>query len=270
MKDDSRIKGWTFLTGDRDWSGVDATWCKQAKDGSWFVLRFENMREYDSGAVDRGEWEEFSCEVKRVDFSDIPQTEIDSALRSCGYIRRVDGTSKSAIVNEYDGEYIAEDPNTVKLVLLDCCVSYGLGAPLHTETGNKHPIQVRGRARRVAEEMMRDVAKLEAALDRPVNRIGSTAREYGRGDISSAMDRHRTAREPQVTFGTLNPDGSLTNVRHIKHSDLRKCRFTIFNPEHYRDDGSCRCDDEAERARLIESCGYTNEDFNGIQLRAQA
>jgi len=48
----------------------------------------------------------------------------------------------------------------------------------------------------------------------------------------------------KVTFGTLTPAG-LTNVRLIKQSDLRKCPHYILVPEHYRDDGSCRCNDQS-------------------------
>jgi len=40
-------------------------------------------------------------------------------------------------------------------------------------------------------------------------------------------------------------DGKLveTSFRVIKQSDLRKCPHVIFNPVHYRDDGTCRCND---------------------------
>jgi hypothetical protein len=46
-------------------------------------------------------------------------------------------------------------------------------------------------------------------------------------------------------FGTLNKDGTLSNVRHIKQTDMLKCPHTIMVAEHYREDGTCRCDDEA-------------------------
>lgn len=47
----------------------------------------------------------------------------------------------------------------------------------------------------------------------------------------------------EITFGVLTPDG-LTNVRVIKMSDIALCPSLILVPEHYRDDGSCRCDEE--------------------------
>ena len=44
-------------------------------------------------------------------------------------------------------------------------------------------------------------------------------------------------------FANLNPDGSLTNVREIKQSDMLKCPHVIMVAEHYRADGTCRCND---------------------------
>lgn len=46
-----------------------------------------------------------------------------------------------------------------------------------------------------------------------------------------------------VTFGTLNADGTLTNVREIKQSSINRCPHVILVANHYRADGSCRCDD---------------------------
>ena len=49
----------------------------------------------------------------------------------------------------------------------------------------------------------------------------------------------------KVTFGTLTPEGALINVRLIKQSDICRCPHYIVVPGHYRDDGTCRCDDKA-------------------------
>ena len=53
-----------------------------------------------------------------------------------------------------------------------------------------------------------------------------------------------------IQFGNLNPDGSLSNVRNIEQSAIMKCPHLILVAEHYRADGSCRCDDP--RARMAE------------------
>lgn len=36
-------------------------------------------------------------------------------------------------------------------------------------------------------------------------------------------------------------------IRTIKQSDIAACPHCIFVPEHYRDDGSCRCNDETHK-----------------------
>jgi hypothetical protein len=52
-----------------------------------------------------------------------------------------------------------------------------------------------------------------------------------------------TDNEHRIQFGTLHPDGSFTDQRQIRQADIRACPHVIMMPEHYRDDGSCRCND---------------------------
>ena len=59
----------------------------------------------------------------------------------------------------------------------------------------------------------------------------------------------------EIKFGTLHPDGRLTNVRLIKQSDISRCPHLIMVPSHYRDDGSCKCDDPDEQAMMIGEWG---------------
>ena len=65
----------------------------------------------------------------------------------------------------------------------------------------------------------------------------------------------------EIEFRTLHRDGSLTNVRLIKQSDISRCPHTIMVPAHYRDDGSCKCDDPEEQAMMIQEWGYRRSDF---------
>lgn len=46
-----------------------------------------------------------------------------------------------------------------------------------------------------------------------------------------------------IQFGTLHRDGTVTDKRTIKHSSIFACPHFIMVPEHYREDGTCRCDD---------------------------
>jgi len=65
-----------------------------------------------------------------------------------------------------------------------------------------------------------------------------------------------------IKFGTLHPDGNLTNIRFIKQSSMMgKCPFFIMVPEHYNEDGSCKCHDFNHRKNIMSKWGYTKRDF---------
>lgn len=65
----------------------------------------------------------------------------------------------------------------------------------------------------------------------------------------------------KILFGTLGPDGVLRNERHILQSNIMACPHVIMVPEHYREDGTCKCDDPNEQAMMIREWGYSPSDF---------
>ena len=56
-------------------------------------------------------------------------------------------------------------------------------------------------------------------------------------------------------------------MRFLKQEDMLKCRFAIMMPEHYRADGSCKCNDEQHRKMMIAEWEYTEEDFKDIPIK---
>ena len=64
----------------------------------------------------------------------------------------------------------------------------------------------------------------------------------------------------EITFGTIGPNG-ITNVRIIKQSDIAKCPHFILDADHYREDGTCKCDDPEEQRKMIREWGYSRKDF---------
>jgi len=44
-------------------------------------------------------------------------------------------------------------------------------------------------------------------------------------------------------FGWLEPSGEYHRQGEIKQVDIKRCPHLILVFEHYREDGSCRCDD---------------------------
>jgi len=181
------MRGWIELCSDVNWIDYHGMWAKKARDGSWYVLRWTNL--VDAGGDEFADCP-FECDVKRIDLADTPPDAIASALRSCGYRLTPEGVCSDS------GDLI--EPQYQDRAILEMCIGYGLGAPMHTETGAKHPLRIRAAARRVAEELMRDADKRDALLARPVNAIGSTAAEYGRGDIDSALNRGAGSTDPAM------------------------------------------------------------------------
>ncbi len=57
-----------------------------------------------------------------------------------------------------------------------------------------------------------------------------------------------------VRFGMIADDGKITNERLIRLADIKACPHLIMVPEHFRDDGTCRCDDP-EHTEMVDA-GY--------------
>lgn len=273
------MKGWTELAGDVSWEDYGGMWTKKARDGSYYVLKFTNL--WEAAGKEDG-FPQYECEVKRIDFTDLPMEEIDSALRCCGF-KRISGPlglGLEKIVDEHSGDILADTDTDVHqyfLVLVQCCIDYGIGAPLESLTSDHRPLNVRAKARRYAEQCMKDGDLLDARLDRSVNAIGSTAREYGKGDINAALRRDSPGTNP-VAMGIMRKmhgidpaeELKVATIVTMKRSDLLKCPFAIILPEHYRQDGSCRCDDLIHRAKMVREWGYSTEDFADFDRRQAA
>lgn len=184
------MRGWIDLMSDVNWVDYHGMWGRKATDGSWYVLRWTNlvdaMGERD---VKAGGYDVYECDVKRIDLREIglnetpnpnakvmaDRTKLDNALCSCGMRREG--------ANLVDGRNDVIDPKCGELAMVEACISYGLGAPLESFAGSKRPLSIRAQARRYAEELMCDGAKLRDRLERPVNAIMTSAEDYGNGKI---------------------------------------------------------------------------------------
>lgn len=107
----------------------------------------------------------YAVELRLVDLDAISTANIQSALGCCG--------------QEH------EQPSDE--ILAECCNEYGCHAPLGSWSGN-NARKLMAQAYKLANELA-DPAKLESALDKPVNKIGSTAREVMAGDFTTALQR---------------------------------------------------------------------------------
>lgn len=233
-------RGWVTLYADVSWEDYGGVWAYKTKDGAWYVVQFDNL--VDSGGR---EFEDmpFEVRVKRLDFKDLSEKNLLGALAYTGCPAEYSEENSSSL-EEYE------------LRRLDACISYGLGAPLYEETASVHPVQLRARGRKYVESLMRDSDLLESRMSRTVNRLGSTAREFGVGDLDSALNRR-----------AATPDTESIVMRKISHATIiRQCKFAILLASHWRADGTCKCDDSEHREMMCKpkskgGWGYKPEMF---------
>jgi hypothetical protein len=127
-------------------------------------IEFVNMDEA-CGRDNEGS-SKYNVSLRLVDLNAVSADNIASALRSCSW----------------EGMDITNDT-----VLAECLDSYGLHAPLQEYNGSNARALMR-QAYRDANDLL-EPDQLRQALEKPVNRIGSTALEFMQGDLTSAIQR---------------------------------------------------------------------------------
>ena len=56
----------------------------------------------------------------------------------------------------------------------------------------------------------------------------------------------------------------------VRQMNPHSCPFTILVAEHYREDGTCRCDDLTHRTFMCNEWGYEPKDFVNVPIRVEA
>ncbi len=56
-------------------------------------------------------------------------------------------------------------------------------------------------------------------------------------------------------------------VIRMSQIQVMNCPFLIIDSQHFREDGTCKCDDALERKKMIREWEYTEESFKNIPLR---
>ncbi len=85
------------------------------------------------------------------------------------------------------------------LITAGCCFEYGQRAPLYEVSTNNVYAGFR-KCRAESYSLTRNATEYAARMARPVNKIGSTAREYMQGDITSAVVRGIEAGNPSASL----------------------------------------------------------------------
>lgn len=147
---------WRDLGSDVDWVENGGMWGRRVSPGVWLIVRFENQADWGDGASG------YYAEVKYVNLHTLTPETRASVKRSCD------------IPDEADGD---------EAWWVSACVDHGAAAPLWSTDGTRYAARVREAAIRQADEYRRDPSLLDGALDNEVNKVGTTAREYGQGRI---------------------------------------------------------------------------------------
>lgn len=121
----------------------------------------------------------YVIELKEIN---LDEADVDGALRSCGW-KLEDGI----VINEHDGSEVASREHTDR-VIAESMLGYGGSAPLESWSTN-NPCAKLVQARALSRKLEKDSEAWEERMNRPVNKLGSTAREYARGDFDSALAR---------------------------------------------------------------------------------
>lgn len=160
-------EGWDVLEDDDDFV-IGREWRTEEGVHVVHIIRVTDM-DAACGRDDEGH-PPYVIELLEFEPNTLDPSTIESALDSCGL----------------DSEWWVEANLISKAHVL---MSYGTYAPLDTDSAKRGYQGAVRRMVRESEDIEGHPAVRECHLNRPVNGIGSTAREFGRGDLTSAMKR---------------------------------------------------------------------------------
>jgi hypothetical protein len=169
------MKNFKFLTGDVNWKDYGGKWYREALPGIYHVIELTDMPDacgWDATCT-------YDVMLKVVDLHEVNGKMIEDAFRSYG----IDREALADAHSDSPEWWQVRD----QLVLVEAMCGHGLYAPMGSWDGNAYkPLLAAARQR---SHELEDEDTYEEAMERPVNRIGSTAFECMRGDMISAIAR---------------------------------------------------------------------------------
>jgi len=153
------MRGWEFLTGDINFQQYGGSWFRRIGPARiYHVIELVNT-------TDKSQYT-YSVQLKEIDLDNVLEGRLEAALSCFGM-----------------GEFLQSDIRDV-----DALASYGVFAYMGDWAGNDYTDLLR-EAKRESRRLEKDSDYHESQSERPVNRIGSTARELAQGDFDSALIR---------------------------------------------------------------------------------
>lgn len=171
-----------FLTGDVNWVDYGGKFWRKVGAGRYHIIELVNWvdacGEHEAAEVGST----YNVCLSEVDVLAASDEQKTSAARSWGWT--LEDVREQQTGEAWGMTSPMENPDLMWAEILH---SYGARAPLWQENGNNY--QKLMRAARLESRDLDDPKTHEAAMNRPVNRLGSTAREFMQNDTASAMVR---------------------------------------------------------------------------------
>jgi len=198
------MRGWTFLTGDVSFTDYGGSWYRMVGDGLYHVIELTNMVDACGNDAD------YTYHVRLVEV-DVQSQDVDRLLNSFGW------QPENLVIDD--------------TMIVEMAVSYGSSIHLWDATANSYR-HLLAAAKRDSKDTVADSRLHLQRLQRPVNRLGSTALEMARGDFTSGMVRgiakqDKTARLIGKIHGATDDD--------MDAVDPVDADFSLVHPDEYQD-----------------------------------
>jgi hypothetical protein len=176
-----------WLTGDVNYTEYGGKWCRKIGPGRYHVITLDRWSEMvGKREAKNRDMDTYNVSLSEVDLKTISEelsddrTVLHHALKSCGWYY----DSKRGVVDEHSHDLVAPNGPVAELVCVEACHGYGAKAPLEEYNGNNWR-KLMQEARAYSRELTSDNEKMQEALDRPVNAIGTSAKDYMLGKMLS-------------------------------------------------------------------------------------
>lgn len=156
----------------------------------------------------------YLVELCEVDLDAIPSTTIEAAKKCCG------------LTPPFNRQ---ENPSD--LAIAEACLQYGAKAILFSQDTNSRVRGIRA-ASKESYILQKDIDKHTTAMNRVVNQLGSTAREFMQGDLDSATIRGIVAKNSKAELCAKMAGVPEEARKELQASTLKSAQICIVRLNH--------------------------------------
>jgi len=179
-----------FLSGDCDFVTYGGSWVRKVGVGKFHVMKLDNWNEHE----------------------DEPELQYNVSLSEIDVAATTDRQMADCL--GYSGIQI-DDEDLTELHKVESLHAAGARAPLWEGNGNNYR-KLMTEARKYSAQLTNDPELYAYKMSEPVNRLGSTAREYQQGDITSAITRGVLKDDPDANLMAKIHGATDQNLKDFK------------------------------------------------------